>query len=51
MDFNIPFIIQAQVNMNPPQDANEGLQEIWDEEDDFYSWDDPGYYSDSDYYI
>ena len=51
VDFNIPFIMQAQVNMNPPQDANEDLQEIWDEEDDFYSWDDPGYYSDSDYYI
>ena len=48
VDFNNPFFMQAQVN--PLQEANEDLQEIWDEEDDFYSWDDPGYYSDSDYY-
>ena len=48
VNFNNPFFVQAQVN--PLQEANEDLQEIWDEEDDFYSWDDPGYYSDNDYY-
>ena len=48
VNFNNPFFVQAQVN--PLQEANEDLQEIWDEEDDFYSWDDPGYHSDNDYY-
>ena len=49
--FNNPFIIQAQVNLHPPAQANEDLQEIWDEEEEYDSGNDTGYYSDSDYYI
>ena len=51
VNFNIPIFIQAQVNLNPPQNAMEDLQEIWDEEDEYDSWNDPGYHSDSDFYL
>lgn len=45
-NFNNPILIQA-----PPREANQELEEIWEENEDEYGWTDLGYFTDEDSYL
>ena len=44
--FNNPILIQA-----PPREANQELEEIWEENEDEYGWTDFGYFTDENSYL